>query len=229
MAAPPDSRLSPSAPLGERCISRLRQELAAGVAAAPYPQPNTSPRVKEYLSGCLRDLNGDGIVAPTEKLGLSAGDWCAAVQGWVLEQELAPGEDRPHLWRAAVVEIELDAKLRGLFHPIDEFHRGVWSPNVGDLVLWDRSDKARPETAWHRHVNRFVGFTSPDWTHMRTIGGNESRRIQEQLYQGGSVTHPKLLGFVSYYQKPAKGHIHPTELERMRSLVALAIDDYLRG
>lgn len=214
--------------LGERCLELAERERSAGVRANPHPEPNTGPRVREYLAGCLRDLNGDGIVAPNERLGLTSGNWCAAFQSWLLEQCVLPGEDAPHLYRAAVVEIEYDARLRGVWHDADEVRRGVWSPNVGDLVVWDRSDPNDPSTAWHRHVNRFVQWTSPEWAQFETIGGNEGRTIQRQLYRGGSLDDPRLLGFVSYYQRSRACELSPEERARMLRLVAVAIEEIRR-
>jgi hypothetical protein len=196
--------------------------MKAGVKANPIGQPNTGPRVREYLAGCLRDLNGDGRTDPGEHLRLTEGNWCAAFQGWLLEKCLLPGEIRPHLYRAGVVEIEADSKKLGLFHSRAEFLRGDWSPAVGDLVLWDRSDPKDPSTAWHRHVNRFVRWTDPDWDKFFTIGGNESRTIVEGLYQGGSIHNPRLIGFVSYSQKPILVPTDEDDQQRLSRLAAAA-------
>lgn len=219
----------PATPLGERCLLLAQNEMAAGVKANPYGQPNTGPRVREYLAGCVRDLNGDGIVAPTERLGLTVGNWCAAFQSWLLEQCTAEGEARPHLWRAGVVEIEFDAKQRGIWHSVEEVRAGTWSPNRGDLMVWDRSDPSDPSTAWWRHVNRFLWWTSPEWTHFETIGGNEQRTILRQKYRGGNVDDPKLLGCVSYYQRPTRCELPPEERARMLRLVAAAIEEIRKG
>lgn len=219
----------PALTLGSRCLLLAEQEMRAGVRANPYGQPNTGPRVREYLAGCLRDLNGDGKTEPHELLRLREGNWCAAFQGWLLEQCRLPDEAAPHLYRASVVELELDARARGLWHDVQEVREGAWSPNIGDLVIWDRSDPTDPSTAWHRHVNRLVGWTNPDWTHFVTIGGNEQRAILRQQYLGGSIDHPKLLGFISYYQRPCPTDIPSHERDRLLRLVAAAIEEIRKG
>lgn len=219
----------PATPLGERCLLLAQHEMAAGVRAQPYGQPNTGPRVREYLAGCVRDLDGDGVTEPHELLRLPAGNWCAAFQSWLLEQCVLPGEERPHLYRAAVVEIELDARERGLWHSVEEVRAGTWAPNRGDLVIWDRSDSKDPSTAWHRHVNRFVWWTTPERQTFETIGGNEGRTILRQRYQGGALSSPKLLGFVSYYQHTNRCAIPPEERARMLRLVAAAIEEIRKG
>src|SRR5690606_20797025 len=102
--------------LGLRCLALARQEMARGVHAAPYGQPNTSVDVRMYLAPCVRDLNRDGAVEETERLGLRVGNWCAAFASWCMRESLLPGEVAPHLYRAGVVEIVDDAQARGLWH-----------------------------------------------------------------------------------------------------------------
>lgn len=218
-----------SKPLGERCLDLALDELARGVRANPHGQPNTGPRVREYLAGCVRDLNGDGATEPHELLRLTVGNWCAAFQSWLLEQCIAPGEERPHLYRASVVEMELDARERGLWHSAAEVRAGAWSPNRGDLVIWDRSDPKDPSTAWHRHVNRFLWWTTPEWETFETVGGNEGRTIMRQRYQGGALSSPKLLGFISYYQRPTRCEVPRAERVWLQELVDAAIAAIRKG
>lgn len=214
--------------LGERCVALAQEELRRGVKANPYGQPNTGLRVREYLAGCLRDLNGDGKVDPNEKLRLTEGNWCAAFQSWLLEQCLAPGEIRPHLYRAGVVEIEADAKRLGLFHPRKEVLSVDWLPMPGDLVLWDRSDPKDPSTTWHRHVNRLVGWDDPGEVFV-TIGGNENRTVTQGKYQGGSIHNPKLIGFVSYSQKPVLVPVDEVDRLRLQGLASVATAEIWKG
>ncbi len=130
----------PSLTLGERCVALCRAELASGYRSAPYGQPNTSTRVKLYLSGCVRDVDGDG---DEDRLGLTVGNWCAAAQSWVLSQCLLEGESAPHLWRAGVVELVSDARARGIYYPVESVRSGHFTPRLGDLAIWDRS---KPDT-----------------------------------------------------------------------------------
>lgn len=220
-----ESWKDPSVALGERCLLLARHEMAKGVKANPYGQPNTGPRVREYLEPCVRDLDDDGDV---ERLGLTQGNWCAAFASWCLEQCLLPGEEPPHLYRAGVVEIVADATERGLWHPVEEVRQGLWTPWKGDLAIWDRSDPSRPETAWWRHVNRLVRWVDGDFENFVTIGGNERRRIIETSENPKDLASSKLLGFVSYWQRPTV--IEMTDEERARNfrLIASFVEQHRR-
>lgn len=213
----------PDLTLGERCVALCRSELARGAKSAPYGEPNTSTDVRMYLAGCMRDIDGDG---DDDTLGLTVGNWCAAAQSWVLYACLLDGESPPHLWRAGVVEIVSDARKRGLYHPVLQVRSGVWTPRVGDLAIWDRSNPDKPTTNWWRHVNRVTEFDTrstlrTDDDTFATIGGNEARAWRETTDRPKGLDHSKLLGFVEY-PRDDMSHAaervtpsHPlTELER---------------
>jgi len=206
-------------PLGERCIALARSEMAAGVKAAPYGQPNTGPRVREYLAGCER--NG-------KLLGLTQGNWCAAFCSWVLEQTILPGEERPHGYRAAVVEMVEDAHKLGRWIPVEAVRAGEQTPNIGDPAIWDRTEG--PGTEWQRHVNRVVSWDVRDPATLgddlfMTIGGNEVRTIIETRDRPKELSAGKLLGFISYAQEPPAPPelLDDAERERIQGLISLAL------
>lgn len=216
----------PKVSLGERCLLLLGSEREAGVQAQ-LTGDNTSPRVREYLAGCVRDFDGKKETPPTLfKPPLRAGNWCSAIQGWALEQCLLEGDERPHLWRAGVVELELDAKQNGRWHDADEVRAGKWTPASGDLAIWDRSEPGKPETSWYRHVNRVVHML-PSMDAFVTIGGNEGRRIQLSDRAPKRLDSQKLLGFVSYTQRAIVQELDATERARILALVGASIQRIL--
>lgn len=204
---------------GLRCLHLAEYERKRGVKAAPYGQPNTSPDVEIYLSGCLRNLDDDPEL---ENLMLKAGNWCAAFVSWCSDICLLPGEEKPHEYRAGVVEIIADAKSRGRWIPASEVIAQRVSVSPGDLVIWDRSKPGRPETSWHRHVNRLKSLTA---TGIRTIGGNERRTIIDTSDAPKGLDHDKLIGFVSYAQETSGQQMPPTDRWKVTSadLAALAM------
>jgi hypothetical protein len=225
--------------LGDACVNLAIAEMQSGVKANPYGQPNTGPRVAEYLAGCVRDVDHDGDL---ERLGLTVGNWCAAFASWCQEQalaELPEGERdaaRVHEWRAGVVEIVADARARDLFFPIEDVRAGVYEPQPGDLAIWDRSKPGGP--AWWRHVNRVVSYDTRDSETtvddlFVTVGGNEGRTIKLNRDRPKELSAGKLLGFVSYGQRTDDDAlpVHPlTDAERveLRAMIAMSLDDIAR-
>jgi hypothetical protein len=211
---------NPGISLGMRCVLLAKDEMTKGVASLqPSPGPNTSPRIAEYFAGCVRDLNGDGRIGPTEFLRIKEGNWCAAFVSWCLEQCILEGEVRPHYYRAGVVELVSDAKAKGLWHSYSEVLQHKWEPRTGDLAIWDRSTPGKPETAWFRHVNRVVGWGGLDENaltpRLTTIGGNESRMIRLVDQPPKKLVATKLLGFITYRQTAEpQNREHDLELVR---------------
>ena len=209
---------NPGISLGARCVIFAKHEMERGVKANPYGQPNTSDEVRKYLAPCLRNLDDDPEL---ENLGLTVGNWCAAFASYCMQECLLPGDKAPHHYRAGVVEIVADARELGLYHEASEVRDGSWMPHPGDLVIWDRSDPLRPETAWHRHVNRLVRLTdNGEEKRLLTIGGNERRTIRLDEYAPKGLDASKLLGFVSYYQKPKPTEV--SECTRTQDLALIA-------
>ncbi len=199
--------------LGERCLATARQELAAGAYAAPYGQTNTSKWVEKYLAGCVRN---------DKLLGLKAGNWCAAFASWCLERSIRPGEERPHAYRAGVVEIVADAKKLGRWFPWQTLQEG-FVPTPGDLAIWDRSDLNKPNTSWWRHVNRVIEYDpnlpmTVEDDRFQAIGGNEGRRVRVSNRRPKRLGKGRLLGFVSYAQAYK---VTDQEREQVMGIVAL--------
>lgn len=208
---------NPNLTFGTRCVLFAKHEMERGVRANPYPGPNTSKDVKVYLAPCLRNLDADPEL---ENLGLVSGNWCAAFACYCAEECVLPGEVIPHHYRAGVVELVADARELGLYHPVQEVREGIWTPSVGDLVIWDRSEHGRPETDWWRHVNRVVRY-QPIGEKLTTIGGNEGRRIQLTNRAPKRLSNRKLQGFISYHQKASTRPL--TESERVEGLRLVAM------
>lgn len=218
--------LDPRLRLGLRCVLLAQRELARGARAQPYGQPNTSHDVREYFSGCVRDVNGE-----TRRLWMTEGNWCAAFASWCLDLCFLPGDVRPHKWRASVVEMVADAKELGLYHNAEDVWKGNWTPQVGDLVIWDRSEKDKPESAWWRHVNRLTAFDEKRGL-LSTIGGNEERAIKLVSHPPKNLHRKKLLGFISY----AGNEVDKREREREQQkreedlmLVAAFVEAHRKG
>lgn len=201
------------------------KELGSGVKEEP-PGSNSGPRIREYLAPCVRgDRNA--------KLHLTASNWCQAFASWCCYQALLPTDKGPpHGYRAGVVEAIADvrdpnAKWTGRWVSVAEMRATGWCPFPGDLAIYDRSIKGKPETSWYRHVNRVVSFDEKEGT-FRTVGGNEGQKVSlaEQ-----HITKSSLLGFIAY---PQEHHIQVKELisseERVQlaNLVYATIDGMLR-
>ncbi len=207
--------------LGERCIGLAMTELENGVRSdnAYRKGPNISPRISEYLGGCMRDgSNGVG-----RHLAKTGANWCMAGQSWLLERVFADASYEevmalpddiydgkevrpfPHGNRAGVLEAVFDAKAHGIWVPVSE-----WTNETvqrGDLAIWDRRD-GKPEHEWWRHVNRVLecGASDPKdkklFGYLKTIGGNESGRKWNIAIQPGDSIRDKLLGFIQYPRVP---------------------------
>lgn len=166
-------------------------ETQIGVTEHP-PGSNTGPEIREYLSGCERDVDRDGDLDP---LGLTSGEWCASFACWCSTQALKtlPDSFVPHFYRASGIELIRDAEAAGNWISKETFLGGVRSPWVGDLVLWDRSEGL----GWQRHVARFHSWHDVSWTSFLSVGGNENNRVQRSEHL---VSDPHFLGFISYFQ-----------------------------
>lgn len=211
--------------LGERCVAWCMKHL--GHKEDP-PGSNDSELIRKWLAPCARGYDAKRVV-----LGVSKTEWCAALQCAAMEACLIPGEDRPHDYRASVVELVEDTAIgrdgkmpfSGRYKPIQEVREGPFTPCVGDLAIWDRSNPSKPSTSWFRHVNRVVSFNSSDNT-FQTIGGNESNKVAvAEHYLGES----KLLGFIHYPQEPLKQGTPSMFTEDERKEILSQVSMSLRG
>lgn len=160
--------------MAERTILWSMNEMSLGVKEVPQGS-NTGPRIKDYLSPCMRDGN---------RLGLSAGDWCAAFASAAQHACLVPGSVLRHDYRASGIEIEQDAKDQGQWYTLDK----IACPKEGDLAILKRGTES-----WQRHVCRVVDFDASG--NMVTIGGNEGGTIRLTKRH---IKDPAVLGFVNY-------------------------------
>jgi len=170
--------------LGKRCVDVAMTQL--GVRENP-PHSNSGVAIRQYLIHCVR---GD-----TDKpLYLHASNWCMAFQSWCQMKALSDDEIPAHGYRAGVIEAIADCtndKYSGVWIPKSAAIRGDWEPEIGDLVIFDRST-GKPETSWWRHVSR-ISNVSGDV--LETIGGNESDMVRISEHK---INERKILGFIQY-------------------------------
>ena len=161
--------------VGLAALERARAE----VGVHETPGPGTTPRVAEYLSGCVRAGHALGLVGDEPP-------WCAAFAGWC-ERDL-PGA-LP--WRAAVSETWSDAIRAGLARNRD------YRPLPGDLAIFARGG-GDPRRGGPGHVAR-VETGVDDAGGYVTIGGNEGGAAHhggEVLRTARNVSDPSLVGFI---------------------------------
>lgn len=175
----------PSLSLGARCVAFAENEMKNGVKE-DKPNSFTSPRIREYLAICRR--------RGTEKpLGLTSGNWCAAGVSFCLKNSLLAGEGAVHGWRAGAIEIEDDCKASNTWRPKALAISGAFKPELGDVVIFDRSNPKDPNTFWWRHIGFY--YDGDDKGNFRLISGNNGGRWKIDNHK---YTSPKLLGFGEY-------------------------------
>jgi hypothetical protein len=164
--------------LGLRALNWCRRELADGVREEP-PGSNAGPRIAEYFQPARRRATG-------QLLGINQGDWCAVAQSAALAAVGAENEPVPHGYRAAVWELEDDARQSKAWVPASEIRSGKYRLRPGDLVLWTRGQPG----SRLGHVSRVETTTDPKGD-MVTIGANENngwtrrtRNISEAEFRG---------------------------------------------
>lgn len=158
---------------GELALEVALREV--GVHEIP-PGSNTGPRVREYLSGCVRG----GKLVRLDRVA-----WCAAFASWCAAQ--APGL-APHQWRAAVRELVEDARALGAWRLPEEYP----VPKPGDLGIYKRAghDPTRGEEG---HVGRVAElFDDGRYT---SVEGNSGDRVQIVTRHLGD---PDLCGWIVY-------------------------------
>jgi hypothetical protein len=159
-------------------------------------------------------------------------NWCAAFQSAAMQACLLPGEEPPHDYRAGVVELVEDtspgkdgkAPFSGRYVPVEKTRSGEFTPCVGDLAIWDRSDSSKPDTIWWRHVNRVVLFNSTENT-FQTVGGNEAQRVAVGEHP---LSSSKLLGWIHYPAPESLGASVATFTESERERILNNVGMFLR-
>jgi hypothetical protein len=190
---------NPLLTLGERCVAFAENELNNGVKE-DHLNSYTSPRIREYFSICTRLVNGKEI-----KDSIYAGNWCAASISFCLDKSLLPGETHPHGYRLGVVEIVSDLQRIGLWRSIDIVRAGTYNIRVGDVIIFDRSQPGKPETAWFRHIGRVYSITD---TGCQCISGNSGGCWNISSHQ---LSQSNLLGFGEYPDINSQTILTPSE------------------
>jgi hypothetical protein len=167
---------------GEAALEVALCELAAGVREQPAGS-NTGARVREYLAGCMRDLDGDGDEEP---LRLGSAEWCAAFVGWC---DSRAGVQRA--WRAAVSEICRDARRLSMLRGVESY-----DPRPGDLAIFGRAGQ-NPLRGGLGHVARVEAFEPGRLT---TVDGNHGDRVARVERP---LPDPALVGWVEYPRRAA--------------------------
>jgi hypothetical protein len=202
---------NPALTLGERAVEFSLAEMENGVVEEPFGS-NTGPRIREYLGGATRTINGREVT-----LGLTAGLWCAAAACFAAEQSALPGDEPiPHAWRVSGIEIERDAKSKGKFYPRLTAMHGEWFAKRGDLCILQRG-KVKD---WRRHVCRVIEPPDGNGQYV-TIGGNENNawHITERTVYDKHLTVPALIGFVEYPRARQTQH-DPQTAARLSRLIS---------
>jgi hypothetical protein len=169
------------------------------------------------------------------KLHLGPSNWCSALQSFVHERALRPGERPVHGYRAGVVELVADVQVGedycGRWLGIEDVRAGDGWPCVGDLAVYNRSVAGRPETSWWRHVNRIESIHDDMFV---AIGGNERHKIRRGSYH---FSNPKLMGFILYPPARPDGStrnpvtrpmLSDREREQIMDQVALSLDGIIK-
>jgi hypothetical protein len=177
---------NPLLTLGERCVAFAENELKNGVKE-DHPNSFSSPRLREYFAICTRLINGKEVPNP-----ITAGNWCAASASFSLKNSLLPGEVAPHGYRLGVVEIVSDLQRNGLWVPVSSVRSGGSALHIGDLIIFDRSQPNKPETAWYRHIGRVYSLSLNGF---QCISGNAGGCWKISNH---TLSQPNLLGFGDY-------------------------------
>ncbi|HRI66359.1 MAG TPA: SpoIID/LytB domain-containing protein [Polyangium sp.] len=169
--------------LGLRALSWCQHELASGVREEPLGS-NAGPRIAQYFAPARRRSTG-------QSLGIDKGDWCAVAQSAALASSAAPGESVPHGYRAAVWELEDDAKESQAWVAVADIRSGKYTLLPGDLVVWTRGQAG----SRLGHVSRVE--TPPNQNgEMVTIGGNEDNAWTRRKR---NISEAELRGAIKYH------------------------------
>lgn len=108
-----------------------------------------------------------------------------------------PGEFQPYGYRLGVIEIMSDMKKQDSLRAINEVHKSLYFPKVGDLIFFDRSNPNDPKTAWWRHIGRVYDVNNKSFD---CISGNSSGKWKITNH---SFYQKNLLGFGDYSSQTA--------------------------
>lgn len=214
--APPPWR-DPGLSLGARCVLWSLGQVDLPEAKESPAGSNAGPYIAKLFKGVER--NG-------KPLGISRGNYCAAGVSAALLACLLPGEVAPHRPRAGARELFADNPDA---YVTATTLRAGWRLNPGDLLLWDRSEPGRPETAWWGHVGRVIEHDGGPV--VETIEANTgTNRAWAKLSR--RLDDPRLLGAMAYpsYEMPTPPSVETSEALALAAARAIDISDrVMRG
>jgi len=181
--------------LGARVLEVARSQL--GVTETPSGS-NTGREIRGYLAPCVRG---------GRRVGLTAGEWCAAFASWcvwlawaeadewgaaeiaaMVEWREAGGEAPPIGYRCAVHELVSDARASGAW-------RGPESAEVplpGDLLVFGRAG-SDPTRGGLGHVAVCEAWSAAA---NAAISGNDGNAVRRREWSGSAAPWGPLLGWV---------------------------------
>lgn len=176
----------PKFTLGERIIKFMTNEMNNNVHE-DSPGSKDSPRIREYFSVCTRTINGKEV-----PIGITKQNWCSSFISFALHESLLPGDKQPHGFRVGVVEVVSDLQKNNLWRPVELAKTKQFTPEVGDIVVTDRSNPNDPATAWYRHILAVYSVSNDSF---QCISGNSGGKIRISNH---TFNDKNLLGFGEY-------------------------------
>jgi hypothetical protein len=174
----------PPALLGARALDCGAVELAAGVREQPMGT-HSGKRIALYFADCVRDFPMPDGTIERRRLGITAGNWCAAFVSWCAKQAAREGEAIPHAYRASVAELWKDAVASSAARPPS------YRPRAGDLAIYKRSG-VDPTKGGIGHVGRVAVAPDADGKY-ETIEGNHGGAVARVQHTFGDT-----VGWVAY-------------------------------
>jgi lysozyme family protein len=171
-------------PPGLRAMQGAEQELSDGIHEEPMGS-NTGPRIRAYFADCVRDFPLPDGTIEQRRLGLTAGNWCAAFASYCGARMALPGEELPHHYRASVAELWKDAVVSGAARPPS------YRPERGDLAIYARNG-SNPTWGGLGHVGRVSAEPDVQGVY-ETIEGNHNDRVERVRHVLGDT-----VGWIAY-------------------------------
>ncbi|EYF01886.1 CHAP domain-containing protein [Chondromyces apiculatus] len=145
--------------------------------------PNDGRRIREYFAGSR-------VTPPA--------NWCAAaVSFWLRaaarELTIPPPIEGSLQAKQIATQLERAAQAgRGRWTSAPELRRDPAALRAGDVVVWDRSDPAKPETSWFGHVGVVAGGAAGGA--FDTVEGNSGPTGDRVARMRRRLDDPRLLG-----------------------------------
>lgn len=170
-----------AAGLGSAVRSEAIADLRADVREVPAGS-NDGPAIRAYF-------DGTGVEPPQ--------NWCAAaVTTWMKRAAQKLGVSLPVTGSLGAKALMEQFRRTGRFVTAAEIRRDHRRLSAGMIVFWDRSDPARPSTAWWGHVGVCSSVEQdPAFGHIfGSIEGNSGTRGDRVAEMSRSVDDPRFLG-----------------------------------